>query len=365
MESARPLAQLTDSPGGAVHRYYDVPVEAPGGQELLAFAFRDAIPGPGEVIRLDRDGGGRRVVAEVSEGIGHVGANQCWLDAGRVAWRRSFAEEQAVTLVRDLARDETITLAGSLRSWHEGRGLGLVLGHGGGSGGAGYGERYRHLKALHLWEGPGAAPREFVRMDAVLAVHPRRDEVDPETLHFMNAKWSPDGRRFSVVVSDEVYAAPRNLPRRVKSLVLFDPDRPAARPVYLGEFSHHPMWTPSGSGLVAHRHREDDGQDLLFYPIDGGAPEVRIPRFRGVHSSLDRAERRVVTDAFDTPGPGLASVLLYDLDTGEAETLAAGPHRAHDHQGGCHLHPQWSRDESRIYFNHAASGRPQLYAVSL
>ena len=45
--------------------------------------------------------------------------------------------------------------------------------------------------------------------------------------------------------------------------------------------------------------------------------------------------------------------------------LAEGRHEACDHISGCHPHPQWSRDEDRVFFNMADTGVPQVYEVRL
>jgi hypothetical protein len=124
------------------------------------------------------------------------------------------------------------------------------------------------------------------------------------------------------------------------------------------------MWAPDGSYLMVHR-RSGATQDLVALPVDGGEPCVLIGGFVGVHSSLDRDMRRVVTDAYRYEGEGRGAVLLYDLSTGRREVVCAGVHKRSDHTTGSHIHPQWSRDETRIIFNLADSGAPQVYAVEV
>jgi Tol biopolymer transport system component len=103
------------------------------------------------------------------------------------------------------------------------------------------------------------------------------------------------------------------------------------------------------------------GQDLVKLPADRSEPEILVKNFKGVHSTLDRDMKRVITDAFNYPEKGEASVLMYDLETGKQEVLCKGKQNDFDHTTGCHMHPQWSSDESRIYFNMADTGNPQLY----
>jgi len=83
-----------------------------------------------------------------------------------------------------------------------------------------------------------------------------------------------------------------------------------------------------------------------------------------VHASLDAAGQRLVTDVYDYDKK-TAKVLLIDIVSRDERVLAEGKHDSADHIEGTHLHPQWSRDEKRIYFNHADSGEAKLYAAWL
>jgi len=73
----------------------------------------------------------------------------------------------------------------------------------------------------------------------------------------------------------------------------------------------------------------------------------------------------VISDGFGIPNPGEASILLYDIQSGKREIVFSGKHDDFTHTTGGHPHPQWSRNESRILFNSADCGRPQVLEVGV
>ncbi len=360
----RPLVQLSRGKGPAVHRYYDVPVEEPGGDRLIYFEFDDeAIPGAGTVLVCDGDGGNVCEVGRAEHAIGHIGASHAWLGRGRIGYCPHKAPPTITRIVNlddGTHRDVDI----EVRSFHPSTGLGIA---------------HRQLHelsgefadprwALLSWDVTTDEVRPIVDVDTIMRSHPLRDQCDAQLLRLQNPKWSPDGQRLFAVLTNEravkTAEGAEHPPVKIKSLVLVDADGSNLK--YLGEFGHHPMWAPSGRYLIAHNPRPDgDGQDLVRFPLDGGRAEPFIEHFIGIHSSLDSDEKRVLTDVFDHPEPGDGSVLLYDVDTGRHEVLARGRHEKRDHQNGTHIHPVFARDESRIFFNHAATGWPQLYSLSL
>jgi Tol biopolymer transport system component len=132
---------------------------------------------------------------------------------------------------------------------------------------------------------------------------------------------------------------------------------------YLGEFGHHPAWHPTRDAVLWGGGQDDVGPCLFEQPLDGGEPTLFAAN-TGIHSSVSPDGRYVATDRFDTPEAGTCSLDIIDVATGEGTTLATFPMPAPPYEQS-HPHPAWSRDSRRIYFNCAASGIPQLYAVDL
>ena len=361
---SRPIHQLSRGRGPAVHRYYDVELEEPGGERLLYFEFDgESIPGPGCVVVCDADGQEARQVGFAEHAIGHIGAGQAWLGRGVVGFCPSKSPP-TLTRIIDLADGSRRQIDLEVRSFHNETGLAIAQRAGAQNADDARDPR-RQLLVCDLHSG---AERTVLTTQIILSEHPLRDRCRRDLVRFQNPKWSPDGSQLFAVFTDEGHEATatgtRWRPAKVKSLIVVDAD--GHNPRYLGEFGHHPMWAPSGRYLIAHNRRADgEGQDLVAFDLDGGGPRPLIERFTGIHSTLDRAEHRVISDAFDYPETGDGSVLLYDLATGGCEVLARGPHHKRHHFDGSHIHPAWSRDEKRIFFNHAATGSPQLYAINL
>lgn len=355
------LTRLSRGRGPAIHRYYDIPAESPDASHIIYFEWDGMIPGGGTVIVAAADGSKPQEVGRVDQGaIGHVGGLQLWLDDETIAFRPG-GQTGRFTRVVSLGDGTNRDLDGDLRSYCEATGQAAV---------------FRGLREdAEEWFAPRQRPelgvmdptdgswRQVLSIEQATDLHPDGDRLDVNEMNMMNAKFSPDGESLFVVFTDEIYRrrGGASSARKIKSLIVVETGPPfGAR--YLGEFAHHPMWTPDGQSVIAHRD-SDDGQNLLRYPLDGGEPEVLVAGFAGVHTSLNAAQTHVITDVFDWPEPGEASLLLYELSGGEAVALARGPHDRHDHGEGTHVHPQWSRDESRIVFNHRCTGVPQLYAV--
>ncbi|MCC5829381.1 MAG: hypothetical protein JJU36_08035 [Phycisphaeraceae bacterium] len=359
MNTETVIHQLSRGRGPAVHRYYDVAVEVPGGGRILYFEFdRDGIPGPGQVIVADADGKNPIVVGKARSAIGHVGASAAWIDREHVAFSPDGIRDP-LTVIHTLEGVEAGRIEGGLRSFSSESGLGLLTRvMGGRTGGRSVGDQ-----SLELWKPGTGGKSTLLTAEAALALHPWQDRVPVEHTNLMNAKWSPDARRWFVVFTTEVYLRTRQDSQTpyVKALYVGDLDGSPVR--YLCEFSHHPMWTPDGRGIIAYV-RAGSSQDLVRFDLDNGQGRVLLADVPGVHASLDRSGQRLVTDIHD-PDRQRANVVLIDLSTNTSTVLAEGRHDRFDHRTGTHPHPQWSRDEQRIFFNMADTGQPQLYAAQV
>ena len=358
---ACPLKQLSRGRGPAVHRYYDVPVESPSGERILYFEFdSDAVPGPGMVIVADRDGGDIVEVGRAELGIGHVGASAAWVDDETVAYCPTL--EPTVTRIVAWRTGKVLTeFAGSVRAFQPGTGVGIVVPEAGTQ----RADRHLAMQSLQRWSFADNTFEDLLTIDEAAAVHPRCKPGDAARMNFMNQKWSPDGSKLFTVFTDEVYRKGRDpaaLPAKIKAILVMEPDGSDLR--YVGEFTHHPMWTSDGNAIIVHQ-QQGDRQDLVKLHLDGREPTVLVRNHVGVHTALDRDGHFAFSDAFPHPSVGKAAILRYDLEAGTRSTLAVGAHENTDHQTGSHPHPILAHKQDRLYFNFAATGRPQLYALDL
>jgi len=353
------VTRLSRGTRPSMHRYYDIPCESRDGRRIVYFEFDGPIPGPGAVVVAARDGSDAREIGRCEGAcVGHVGAHATWLGDDTVWFitDEHFGGASRFVNVRDGSTRDT---TGRIRAYHEGTGFAALTVSDRAAGDDEFSKR-RRMRVDRLDVSTNQS-KTLVTVEQATAAHPKRDAIDPARMNFMNTKWSPDGKTLSIVFTDQIYAKAHGCARTVKCLILVEADGSNVR--FLTEFGHHPMWAPDGSLILAHHGRDGGGQDLVAHPVDGAPARVMIERFVGVHTSLDRDMRRAVTDAFDFEEKGHGAVLLYDLASGERKVLHAGPHAPHDHETGTHIHPQWSRDGTRVLFNMADSGIPQLYDV--
>lgn len=362
MGSTYHVRQVSRGDGPALHCYYDVCPESPDGSRIIYFEFAgDSIPGTGRVIVADRDGRNAEPVTDFEEGIGHVGAFPQWLTDDAFAYHKG-PHKGGHTVIRSLADGTERTLPGSVRQLHLAADRALVQvmpespdnPH----------KLCRLLQVRRLSDGEAL---NTITIEQVYELYEGQDDLPAsDQFQMQNTKFSPDARTFLFVFTNEVYRVAPGVdePRRGKAIYLADVDGTNVR--FLADFTHHPIWAPDGRGVLAMTApgQSPERQDLVEYR-PGCAPRVLLSDALGVHGSPHPDGRRMVIDAFGYPTEGGASLLLYDLSTGDFEVAATFAHTRFDHETGHHPHPVWSRDGRSVYFNAMDSGRCQLYRMDV
>ena len=186
----------------------------------------------------------------------------------------------------------------------------------------------------------------------------------------MHTKWAPDGRHFFVLCSNIHRAGDGYEP--VNALMVADAAGGNLR--YVCEEYHHPIWGHDGRTIASfHRRDTPEGggerwwgawQDFVACPIDGGASRVIIAGMLGKHATLSRDGSRALVDAPNWPETGRGAVLLYDAAACRYETLVTLTQDDFK-QTGCHLHPTFSRDETRVYLDSMETAVRRVYAIEL
>ncbi|MDA3962703.1 MAG: hypothetical protein PF961_18105, partial [Planctomycetota bacterium] len=357
MDTTYPTIRIGDPDRATLHAYYDVCPESPDGSQLVCFSFDDAVPGPGRIETRQRDGSGCQIHGRC-HGIGHVGGFTHWHDNHTLAWVDSpdAKRSDSGSTIANLATGTQHALPGRIRQFHLATRRGLVLELGD--------EPNPHAlwRTVLITDDHGRAQAQL-DLTRAAACHPDQDRMPPiSELNVMNAKWCPDGSHFLVVLTDQLFCAATGArPRRIKCLVMADATGNEVQ--FLGDFSHHPAWTPDGAGVIAYRTRAEGDQDLLRYHLDGRAPELLIAQAPGTHASMAADQRSIVTDVMRDGG---GQIVRLDLtQNGAQEVLANFTHGARDHLHGHHPHPVFSHDGSRVYFNAADDGICALYALEL
>ncbi len=363
MESDLTVTQISAPAAPAIHAYYDLCPESPDGQWVSYFEFAGEVPGPGRIVIARPDGSGRRTVAEAAFGNAHAGALQQWVDAETIAFH---AHGTDATVLASIRTGRTRTVPGAVRMVAPAGDVAITFRH----------RLHSHVPAglprtVWLTELAGGRIRELFTVADALAVHPRSREIDrPDCLGFMNTKWAPDGSRFFVVFNNERYRRSHPELPSIKSVLVAEADGTGLR--FAKDISHHPMWAPDGSFVYSHDRPPQGGHHLIATPLEGSAPFPLVSDSPGVHAALSRDGSRVIMDAFNWPRPGRGAVIAYDLPGGAGgppadrpQALAAVGAPDTTHETGCHIHPVWSRDQRRIYFNTNETGRPAVHAIDL
>ncbi|MGD2173889.1 MAG: hypothetical protein PVJ27_00665 [Candidatus Brocadiaceae bacterium] len=358
MKSEFRVTKVSVGTGPAIHASYDQCPESPDGTRVAYFQFDDEVPGPGKVIVADREGPARSV-GNSPYGSGHVGARPVWLDDERLAYTIGGQGGPRVVLCR-LFDNERRTMSGAVRTYSPVNSQALYST-----------EEYRCFgcradeEAVFALDIESTEVHRLLSREAAVAAHPRRDEItDLESMRFARATWSPDGSRFFIVFhsADEAPGTPLH-EARLKSLFLVDARAHHLR--YFRECGEDPAWTPDGKALYMYVDLMDGEHAAVVYPADGSGAGPLLHKGPGRHGSLSPDGEYFLSELIDVPEPGSVSIVRYEVGTEKPEPLAVFSAVGTMAERGCHVHPVWSRDGSRVYFNCDEGGMPQLYAVDL
>jgi hypothetical protein len=338
-----------------MHAYYDICPESPDGAGLIWFEFDGPVPGSGEVVLGDREGGHRRVLDRGVLGIGHVGGFCTFVAANHVSWT-ARGQGDPVTRIQALDTGEHRDLEGALRQTCLETGYAFLQARDTADNPHGLAQAVRIVEAL----GSGRTLLEFGVAEAA-KVCP--DGVPPlEQLQLQNTKWTPDGQRFLVVFTNEAYARqnPQSNAPRFKCILVGELSR---KLTFLASFGHHPAWLPDGSGVYSY-DRQGEATQALALDRPGQARVVLHPDLPGTHPTFHPTRPWLVSDIFVQDGESV-EIALWRTDTWAKTVLARYPHTRFHHQDGFHPHPVFSRDGRRLYFNGMDGGPCGLWALDL
>lgn len=367
MNSRYPVAALSPADRECIHFYYDVCPESPDGRRVTYFRFHDAVPGSGDVVVADRDGSNAHTALSMDKPVDrHSAARQQWVDDETVACCPGAEGRLRTTLVslRDgVWRD----MPGAARMISPRAPLALTTLH-----------DFQELPAMTddavcLMDLREGSVRPLFTVADALARHPAGAAFPgSERVMFLHTKWSPGGARFLVIASNVYRIAREEQARRVNSVFVAEADGSNLR--YLCEEYHHPVWGPDDDHVYCFRPSAVGGelamkwwggyQDLVSVPVAGGTEQTVFSGLAGKHLCVSPDGRRVVADATHWPSSDKATIFVYTLGSRAPEVVLELTQQDFS-QRGCHLHPTWSRNGNRIYFNSMESGVRGFYAVDL
>ncbi len=367
METPYQLIRLSPPERECIHYYYDVCPESPDGKRIVYFRFAGAVPGPGAIMVADRDGVNARPVFEINDTVDrHSAARQLWVDNDTVACCLGDGGRLKTVFV-SVSRGTRRELRGALRMISPTAPLGLTTLH-----------DFADLPSMKddavcLMDLRTGNLRPLFTVADALKVHPLGPSFPgDDRILFLHTKWSPGGTRFFFMAANIYRIAKEENLTRINSIFVAEADGSGLR--YLCEEFHHPIWSGDDDHVLSFRPSASGGamgmkwwggyQDLVAVPVQGGEPTLVFSGLAGKHLIGSPDGRRVVTDATNYPERGQGTIVVYEAGSSTARPVLQMA-QADFSQRGCHIHPTWSRDGNRVYFNSMEGGSRAFYAIDL
>ncbi len=351
MSGHLPFQTVAEAP--SIHTYFDVVPESPDGKQIVYFRFDGKPLTQGTICIRERQGDR---VTEVLHcpGSTHGAAQQGWLDSEHIYFTAN-EQVQIATLSGEIVQ----SFPGAIDTIHQ--------------------QTRRGLAPSKNWRGDIRPPKEKAcfRIDIDEgSLHELLDVerawelcqgridlegVDKSLMNFKHTKWSPDGKQWFVVFTNEESRKAHPGLKTVKVLIAANDQGEDAR--FIGAFHHHPNWSPDGKMIFAFSglHGEVHAWDPR-----GGGPRVLCTFPDEGHPSLHPQGTVMLTDAYVNDE---TLVYGYDFPSGRVSEISRSPDPKFDWQTShpprqlCHAHPVWSHDGQRIYMNRVVENLPQLVVM--
>ena len=355
VEFRRRVIRLTSGGAGAIHSYFDLCPESPDQSNVLAFQFHKNVPGAGRIMTVSRDGQEPRILPTKVYGRAHEGALQQWTHESHIAYAFS-----------DRGRGETHIVDGSgrllqklpirVRMFSPTANVALASTHE-----LATTQARATEPAVYRIDVASGRVDELIAGNDVFLRNPLRGRLrHPELLRIKHTKWSPDGSRLFFVVHNEIRLRRKVRDYPIKSLYTCRENGSEVR--YLGEFGHHPSWSPDGTGIV-YFTREKGRHQFRRRNLNGGET-ILLSNMRGRHGILSPNGRRLVLDYGQRRGMPDTGIGVVTLATDAREHLITYPISTRYFRL-VHEHATWDRTGQRIYFNSTHENKPGVYAIEL
>jgi len=359
--TGREIVQLTNSHERSVHGYYDLPPwSAVDGRIVFTSMARPGAP-DGDVYVMDRDGANITYLAHSRRVTPNGGALAQWSPDGR---RVYFCDKEGKTSLIawvDMDTGERGEMPGDLRMISPTANRAV------------YHTRCADYSDEDVVEGKeehgvyvldletGRAER-IVSVADCLRLHPRYQEISDWHLYIKHTKWSPDGRRLQLVLTNASrYEHKYAEQPRVKDIYVVNADGSDLKRV--GHFASHPLWHPNGREILScSLFAGRSGLSLVLHDVATGRMRLATDRIGGHGHPSHSPDGRWISVDHVLAGEGYGSVNLVDLRHDSVVHAAQVSITNHSHTG-THLHPVWSRDSREVLYASDASGVAQLCLV--
>ena len=341
--------QVSEGNFHSVGYYFQISPESPDGQQVVytryfAVPLKNGRYEDCQVYICNRDGTNHRALSGVLRTSYHLGLYPIWLDDETVAYYDPGA--QAIHMASTSGGDDRAYPAGPLSMYSSVTVKILFKTNAGG----------HHPQGVYTLDRQGNA-QALVKMEDVAAFAPLGPQgqhaYDPAGWRLYHPYWSPDGNQVSFLVrvtSGEQYVF----------VVHADGSQLRCWSKAKPQPGHYQWW--DNASFRGHDYIDANDRYLRRWDMEARVIETLAGRGNPGHGAISSDSQWIVTD--DNNRSGQTLLFLYRRgETAPVATLVVQDFHG-DHS---HMHPAFSRDGRRVYYNYNVPGdnTARLYCLDL
>jgi Tol biopolymer transport system component len=345
----RQAYQVSEGTFNSILHYFNVSPESPDGRWVVYSRFQDVPlrsggPAPAKLVLYDRDLDVHRIISATYLVDAHAGLAPIWLDNETVAY--STPEDQSTHILSIRTGDEQVYTGGRIHSYSPQTGKLLMTPTGAGE----------LAKGLYTMDRNGATDKLFDMSDIEPFTPFGERQQFPFELSdgwsFGHPYWSPDGRQvaFCITLHDGDW----------KIVFIADADGDNLRSWRTDvKKPMHWHWFDNES-LVGHDDMLEKDKLMRRWDLSGNT--LGTVAGYGCHGDVSPDGRWVATEDWYNSDP--VRLYLYPVgSTVATDTLVV----QQEHWDHSHMHPAFSFNSERVYFNYNVPGdnTVRLYCVDM
>jgi Tol biopolymer transport system component len=312
----------------AVLNYFHVFPDSVDGEQVAYSRFPNGPgkenSGPCDVMVCDRDGGNQRQVGSSQSARHHRGACPTWIEKKRLAY-----EDEGTVHIVDVTNGERVSFPGGVDNYSPA--LGKIF----------FCDNREGSKTVCSVDVSSGKLDTLVRMEQMARFAPLGGvPFSQQVWRFAHAYVTPDGSKIAFAVFNR---APQEA-----FVFLADPDGANVRP-----FGPKPMhWTfYDNDSFFGHDDKRDIKDTFMRrWDLEGNILEVLSGP--GCHGTISPDRQWIVTESWYRSDP----VEIYLYRRGEVQPRRILAEMAPTWRLQAHVHPAFSRDGKRVFFNYNAPG---------
>ena len=341
-----PPIRISPEGARAVHFYFQQCPESPDGKRVVYTVFGKR--GAAEAYISDRDGGNARSVGSVAHAQRHTGADTTWIDNQRVAF--CDAKLHQVHIVNVDTGDTRIT-TGGIEQYSPENGKIVFCSRGG--------ALPMGIYSLGVESGEC---KTLIDLETVRPFAKDMDKpYDPKLWKLDHPYWSPNGKRIEFVIKAEGWK-----PKTKPHAFVFYCNADGSDIRYISPKPMHVQWWDNDS-IFGHDDWDAVDKNLRRWDLDGKMVE-HVAGY-GCHGAVSPDKQWIVTESWYSSDP-IVLRLYRRGQTSGGRVLYVQPGTVDGENFWklrAHMHPAFSRDGKRVYFNAIPpnAGGSKVFALDL